>query len=66
MGLHHFEGVQCYPHTMCPIAVCNFVSYAYACRFKSSLGHCAYETFGKSLHLVVLCPISPTSEDACP
>ena len=43
----------------------NFHSYAYACGFESGLGHGAYGTLGKSPHPVVLCPVSPMSEDAC-
>ena len=43
----------------------NFDSYAYACGFQSGVGHGAYGTLGKSPHPVVLCPVSPTSEDAC-
>ena len=42
-----------------------FNSYAYACEFESGLGHCAYWTIGKSPHPVVLCSVSPMSEDAC-
>ena len=45
--------------------VLNFDSYAYACGFESALGHGAYGTLGKSPHPVVLCPVSPMSEDAC-
>ena len=47
------------------LMVRNFDSYAYACGFESGLGHGAYGTLGKSPHPVVLCPVSPTSEDAC-
>ena len=44
----------------------SFDSYAYTCGFESGLGHCAYGTLGKSPNPVVLCPVSPISEDACP
>ena len=47
------------------LMVRNFDSYAYACGFESGLGHGAYGTLGKSPHPVVLCPVSPMSEDAC-
>ena len=47
------------------LMVRNFASYAYACGFESGLGHGAYRTLGKSPHPVVLCPVSPMSEDAC-
>ena len=45
------------------LMVHNFDSYAYACGFESGLGHGAYGTLGKSPHPVVLCPVSPMSED---
>ena len=47
------------------LMVCNFDSYAYACGFESRLGHGAYGTLGKSPHPVIICPVSPMSEDAC-
>ena len=47
------------------LAVCDFDSYAYACGFESGLGHRAYGTFGRSLHPVVLCPVSSTSDCPC-
>ena len=49
------------------LMVRNLDSYAYACGFESRLrlGHGAYGTFGKFPHPVVLCPVSPMSEDAC-
>ena len=50
-----------YPQLM----VDDIDSYAYACGLESSLWHCTYGSFGKSLHPVVLCLVSPMSEDVC-
>ena len=47
------------------LMVRNFDSYAYACRFESRLGHGANGTLGKFPHPVVICPVSPMSEDVC-
>ena len=58
LALHLPVGARC-PHGS------YFDSHAYACGLESGLGHCAYGTFGKSLHPVVLCPVWPMSEDAC-
>ena len=42
----------------------NFDSYANAGGFESGLRHGEYGTLGKSPHPVVLCPVSPMSEEA--
>ena len=57
-------GVRSLPSQVMVGALCED-SYAYACGFESGLGHGAYGTLGKSPHPVVLCPVSPMSEDAC-